>query len=65
MSFIIILVLRKTAPNLETEDDVLARAGKANTSRNWLAYVLILKWVMKDLSHKDSPCYKLQQLPGI
>lgn len=58
-------VLRKTAAILETEDDGVARAGKSNTSRNWLAYILIFKWVEKDLSHKDPQRYQLQQPPGI
>lgn len=50
-TFSIFQVLRNTAAILETEDDGLARAGKTKTSRNWLAYILIFKWVMKDLSH--------------
>lgn len=48
-----------------SSNDGLARAGKTKTSRNWLAYILIFKWVMKDLSHKDPQCYQLQQPPGI
>lgn len=61
----IILVLRKRAACLETEGDVLARAGKTNTSRNWLAYIFVSKGLIKDLFPKDPQCCQLQQLPGI